>query len=88
MAKPLARRGPHARYDRLKHRLERLMELGHADAVVESDASSSSGDGSGWQSHDEGETAMQAAECLPVVFNACKVQLTGRKRYCLPLTPA
>jgi uncharacterized Zn finger protein len=58
-------------YSRLKHRLERLLELGHADAVV--------GLGRGFigramsqveQSHDEGETATAAAECFPVVFDA------------------
>ncbi|NLF06656.1 MAG: hypothetical protein GX594_01570 [Pirellulaceae bacterium] len=58
-------------YDRLKHRLERLVELDHANAVVEL----------GREfiqlainqvevSHDEGETAMAAAECLPVIFDA------------------
>jgi len=58
-------------YSRIKHRFERLAELGHADAVVEL----------GWelfeqgmsqveQAHDEGETGMALAECFPVVFAA------------------
>jgi uncharacterized Zn finger protein len=58
-------------YDRLKHRLERLVELGHADAVVQlgREFIKRAIDQVG-QSHDEGETAMAAAECFPVVFNA------------------
>jgi uncharacterized Zn finger protein len=58
-------------YDRLKHRLERLVELGHSNAVVElgREFIKRANDQIG-QSHDEGETAMAAAECLPVVFDA------------------
>jgi uncharacterized Zn finger protein len=58
-------------YSRLKHRLERMVELGHSDAVValgrefiERAMAQVA------QSHDEGETAMAVAECLPVVFDA------------------
>src|SRR5260370_16164534 len=58
-------------YSRLKHRLERLFELGHPDAVVQlgpeiiEDGMEQIG-----QSNDEGETASAFAECLPVVFKA------------------
>ena len=69
-------------YSRLKHRLERLVELGHADAVVElgrdfiKRAMTQVG-----ESHDEGETAMAVAECLPVVFDAVvKSTLSGPKK--------
>ena len=60
-------------YQRLKHRLERLVELGHADAVVKL--------GREFieralrqveESHDEGETTMAVADCLPIVFDAVK----------------
>ena len=59
-------------YTRLKHRMERLLEL-DADAVVKL--------GREFirhamrqldESHDEGEAAMAAAECMPVVFDAVK----------------
>ncbi len=58
-------------FTRLRHRLERLLELGHADAVVDL--------GCDFiqramrqveESHDEGETAMAAADCMPVIFDA------------------
>ena len=58
-------------FERLRHRLERLAELGQADAVV--------GLGRDFirramrqveESHDEGETAMAAADCMPVIFDA------------------
>ena len=58
-------------YSRFRHRLERLAELGHADAVaqlgrefIERAMQQSE------QSHDEGETGMAVAECLPVIFEA------------------
>jgi uncharacterized Zn finger protein len=58
-------------YSKLKHRLERLMELGHPDAVVLVGRELIS---CGMQqvavSHDEGETGMELAACLPVVFQA------------------
>ncbi|MFO0913454.1 MAG: hypothetical protein U0795_10890 [Pirellulales bacterium] len=58
-------------YSRVLHRLERLIEAGQADAVVKL----------GWeliergmsqieQSHDDGETGMALAKCLPVIFGA------------------
>ena len=69
-------------YSRLKHRLERLVELGHADAVVELGrefikcAMNQVG-----ESHDEGETAMAVAECLPVVFDGVvKSSLSGPQK--------
>jgi uncharacterized Zn finger protein len=69
-------------YSHLKHRLERLVELGHADAVVElgrefiKRAMTQVG-----ESHDEGETAMAVAECLSVVFDAvAKSSLSGPQK--------
>lgn len=69
-------------YSRLKHRLERMVELGHSDAVVAlgrefiERAMAQVG-----QSHDEGETAMAVAECLPVVFDAVvKSTLSGPQK--------
>jgi len=58
-------------FSRLKHRLERMVELGHADAVAQVGrefipAAMAQVE----QSHDEGETATAVAECLPVVFDA------------------
>ncbi|MCC7473766.1 MAG: SWIM zinc finger domain-containing protein [Pirellulales bacterium] len=69
-------------YSRLKHRLERLVELGHADQVVElgREFIKRANDQVG-QSDDEGETAMAAAECLPVMFAAVeKSTLTGPRK--------
>ena len=69
-------------YSRLKHRLERLVELGHADAVVElgREFIKRAMDQVG-ESHDEGETAMAVAECLPVVFDAIvKSSLSGPQK--------
>jgi uncharacterized Zn finger protein len=58
-------------YSRLKHRLERMVELGHSDAVVELGREFiQRAMAQVEQSHDEGETAMAVAECLPVVFDA------------------
>lgn len=58
-------------YDRLKHRLERLTELGHCDRVVELGRELiSRGMEQVGQSDDEGETAMGLADCLTVVFDA------------------
>jgi len=69
-------------YSRLKHRLERLVEQGHCDAVA----------GLGREvircglrqvseSHDEGETGMAVADCLPVVFQAVsRSSLTGSEK--------
>ena len=58
-------------YSRLKHRFERLAELGHADAVVELGRELfERGMSQVEQAHDEGETGMALAECFPVVFAA------------------
>ncbi|QDU89402.1 hypothetical protein Pla175_27920 [Pirellulimonas nuda] len=58
-------------YSRLKHRLERLAELGHADAVVDLGRELlERGMSQVGQSHDEGETGLALAECFPVLFAA------------------
>ena len=58
-------------YSRLKHRLERLVELGNADAVVNVGRKFiARAMRQVEESHDEGETAMAAVECLPVIFEA------------------
>jgi uncharacterized Zn finger protein len=69
-------------YSRLKHRLERMVELGHSDAVVElGHEFIPQAMAQVEQSHDEGETAMAVAECLPVVFDAVvKSTLSGPEK--------
>ena len=74
-------------YSRVRHRFERLLDLGHADEVValgreflrrglEQVASS----------HDEGETATDFAEVLGVVFEAAmQSSLTGPERLLLAI---
>lgn len=58
-------------YDRLKHRLERLAELGHCDRVVELGRELiARGMEQVGQTDDEGETAMGLGDCLGVVFDA------------------
>ncbi|HEV2963606.1 MAG TPA: SWIM zinc finger family protein [Candidatus Angelobacter sp.] len=58
-------------YTRLRHRLERLSDLGHHDAVVSLGTEiMARGMGQISQSNDEGETAGAFAECLPVLFNS------------------
>jgi uncharacterized Zn finger protein len=58
-------------YSRLKHRLERLAELGQADAVVELGRELfERGLAQVGQSDDEGETGMALVGCFPVVFAA------------------
>ena len=58
-------------YSRLKHRLERLIELGHPDAVVKlGQEIIAHGMEQIGQSDDEGETASAFADCLPVIFRA------------------
>ncbi len=58
-------------YSRLLHRLERLVELGHSDAVARLGREIiERGMEQVGQSHDEGETAMELGRCLPVVFRA------------------
>jgi uncharacterized Zn finger protein len=69
-------------YSRIRHRFERLLELGHADEVValgreliEQDLRQVG------QSHDEGETATELNGCLPVVFQAVtRSSLSGPER--------
>lgn len=58
-------------YSRVKHRLERLLELGHPDAVVclGTEVLTLGNEQIG-QSNDEGETAEAVGECLPVIFEA------------------
>ena len=58
-------------YSRIRHRFERLLELGHADEVVllgrefiEQGMRQVSG------AHDQGETATAFSDCLPIVFQA------------------
>jgi uncharacterized Zn finger protein len=69
-------------YGRLKHRLERLLELGHADAVVQLGREFIKlATAQVAESHDEGETAMAAAECFPVIFDAVmKSKLTAPQK--------
>ena len=58
-------------YSRVKHRLERLLELGHPDAVVRLGKELMTlGNEQIGQSNDEGETAEAVGECLPVIFQA------------------
>ena len=58
-------------YSRLKHRLEKLIELGQLDAVAQlgQEIIARSMEQIG-QSNDEGETASAFADCLPVIFQA------------------
>jgi uncharacterized Zn finger protein len=58
-------------YGRLKARLERMVELGHADAVMQFGKEIiRRGMEQIGQSDDEGETASAFTECLPVIFSA------------------
>lgn len=58
-------------YSKLLHRLERLVELGHADAVTRLGREIiERGMEQVGRSHDEGETASEIGRCLPVVFSA------------------
>ena len=58
-------------YSRVKHRLERLLELGHPDAVVRLGSEIMTlGNEQIGQSNDEGETAEAVGECVPVIFQA------------------
>jgi len=58
-------------YSNLKHRLERMVELGHADAVVDLGREFiRSAMRQVDESHDEGETASAVGECMPVLFEA------------------
>lgn len=61
-------------YSRVKHRMERLLELGHADAVVRLGTELMTlGNEQIGQSNDEGETAEAVGECVPVIFQAVAV---------------
>jgi uncharacterized Zn finger protein len=58
-------------YSRLKHRLERMVELGQSDAVVRlAQEIIARGMEQIGQSDDEGETASALSECFPVIFKA------------------
>lgn len=58
-------------YSRIRHRFERLLELGHADAVAALGRDFiRQGLGQVGGAHDEGETATAFAGCLPVIFQA------------------
>jgi uncharacterized Zn finger protein len=58
-------------YSRLKHRLERLLELGAPDAVVRLGPEIMKlGNEQIEQSNDEGETAEAVGECMPVICQA------------------
>jgi len=58
-------------YSRVKHRLERLLELGHPDAVVRLGKELMTlGNEQIGQSNDKGETAEAVGECVPVIFQA------------------
>lgn len=58
-------------YSRVKHRLERLLELGHPDAVVRVGKELMTlGNEQVGQSNDDGETAEAVGECLPIIFQA------------------
>jgi len=58
-------------YSRVKHRLERLLELGHPDAVVRIGKELMTlGNEQIGQSNDEGETAEAVGECVAVIFQA------------------
>ena len=69
-------------YSRLQHRLERLTELGHHDAVATLGKEIIElGTEQVEQSHDEGETAMALATCLPIVFDAvAQSSLSGSQK--------
>jgi uncharacterized Zn finger protein len=69
-------------YSRIRHRFERLLELGHADEVVSLGRDFiEQGLRQVGESHDEGETATSFGECLPVVFQALtRSSLSGPER--------
>lgn len=69
-------------YSQLKHRFERLVELGHWEAVVDLGREFiRRGMEQVGQSQDEGDTAMAVADCLPIVFEAViRSSLTGPQK--------
>ena len=66
-------------FERLMHRLERLVDQGHADAVVKLGREFiERAMGQVEEADDEGETAMAAADCMPVIFDGVsKSSLSG-----------
>ncbi|MBN9119227.1 MAG: SWIM zinc finger domain-containing protein [Planctomycetes bacterium] len=69
-------------YTPIRHRLERLLDLGHADEVVALGRELiEQGLQQIGESNDEGETAEAFRECLPVVFRALtRSRLSGPER--------
>lgn len=69
-------------YTPIRHRLERMLELGHADEVVSLGRELiERGLQQIGESNDEGETAEAFRECLPVVFQAlARSRLSGPER--------
>jgi len=69
-------------YSRVRHRFERLLELGHADEVVSLGREFiERGLSQVGESNDEGETSSAFAECLPVIFQAvARSSLSGPER--------
>ena len=58
-------------FSKLRHRLERMAELGQPDAVVKLGMEIiERGMKLVEQSHDEGETGMELARCMPAIFSA------------------
>lgn len=74
-------------YSRIKHRFERLLDLGHADEVVSLGREFlREGQRQVNESHDEGETALALADCLTVVFRAVMgSSLSGPERLLLAI---
>ena len=66
-------------FERLMHRLGRLVDQGHADAVVKLGREFiERAMGQVEEADDEGETAMAAADCMPVIFDGVsKSSLSG-----------
>lgn len=69
-------------YSQIRHRFERLLELGHADEVVSLGRSFiRKGIEQASQSDDEGETLGEFSQCLPALFQAvARSSLPGPKR--------
>jgi uncharacterized Zn finger protein len=69
-------------YSKIRHRFERLLELGHADEVVSLGREFiTQGLRQLGEAQDEGDTATSFAECLPVIFQAvARSSLSGPER--------
>ena len=69
-------------YSRIRHRFERLLELGHADEVVALGRDLiEQGLRQVGQSDDDGETGKELSGCLPIVFRAVgRSSLSGSER--------